>query len=217
MRTLIAVPCFDTIPTPFVESFLDIEKPDGTQYVFVKNTLIYNARNLIAEKAIENGFDRVLWLDSDMIVPENTLVQLSSDLDEGREIVSGLYFSRRENPMPVIFEKLEWTVEKNGNVTVGNERYHNYPQDAVFPIEAAGFGCIMTSVDLLKKMVLKYGAPFTPLLGLGEDVAFCWRVRQEGIDIYCDSRIKCGHIGQFVFDERVYLNDRLAGNVHQAI
>ena len=62
----------------------------------------------------------------------------------------------------------------------------------------------MTTVELLKRMVEIYGAPFTPLMGRGEDVAFCWRVRKAGHKIYCDSGIKCGHIGQFVFDEQIY-------------
>ena len=57
----------------------------------------------------------------------------------------------------------------------------------------------MTSVELLKKLVDKYGAPFTPMMGLGEDLSFCLRVTATGSKMYCDSRIMCGHIGQKVY------------------
>ena len=71
--------------------------------------------------------------------------------------------------------------------------------DGLFEIAGSGFGCVMTSVSLLKRMVEKYGAPFTPMMGLGEDLAFCWRVKQNGGKMYCDGRIRCGHIGQKVY------------------
>jgi GT2 family glycosyltransferase len=31
-----------------------------------------------------------------------------------------------------------------------------------------------------------------------EDVVFCEKVRKAGFDIYCDSSVKCGHIGHMI-------------------
>ena len=205
MKTLIAVPCFDMVHTDFVDSFLALERPEGTVHTFIKNTLIYNARNSIAQNAINHGFDRVMWIDSDMIVPPETLSVLANDIDSGYDYVSGVYYMRSMPTRPVIYSKVWWKVQQDGWVETGRTHCQEVPQ-GLFEIAGSGFGCVMTSVDLLKRLVDKYGAPFTPLMGIGEDLAFCWRVNQIGAKMYCDSRIKCGHIGQKVYCERDYIS-----------
>ena len=204
MKILIAVPCLDMMHTEFVESFMNIHKPDDSAFVFVRNSLTYNSRNLIAQKAIEHEFDRVMWFDSDMVIPYEAIDTLSYDLDRGRDFVTGLYFMRTKPTKPVLYSKVVWNVKKDGLVETGAESYMEYPE-GIFEIAGSGFGCVMTSVDLLKKVVDEYGSPFTPLMGIGEDLAFCWRVAKMGMKMYCDSRVKCGHIGTEHFDEDMFL------------
>jgi hypothetical protein len=84
--------------------------------------------------------------------------------------------------------------------------YMDYPQDAVFPIDACGFGAVMTSVDLLKRVKEKLGMPFSPAAGFGEDLSFCLRVKNVGSQCWCDSRVKVGHIGQRTITEEIYLS-----------
>ena len=211
MKTLIAVPCFDMIHTGFVKSFIDLEKPDGTAYAIITNTLIYEARNMIAQKSIEEGFDRVLWLDSDMIIPQDALIMLNADMDTGKDFVSGLYFMRKPPVNPVVCDNIFRRVKEDGEVESAASSYINYPKDTVFEIAGAGFGCVMTSADLLKRLVERYGAPFTPMMGMGEDLSFCLRATCIGAKMYCDSRIKCGHIGQTVFDEETFIMSKQVG------
>jgi GT2 family glycosyltransferase len=59
-------------------------------------------------------------------------------------------------------------------------------------------------------MVELYGSPFYPLMGMGEDMTFCFRARQAGFKLYCDSRVKIGHIGQKIYDEDSYILQKLA-------
>ena len=80
MKTLIAIPTHDNIPVAFMKTFLDLQKPEGTTYSIIPGTLIHDARNLIAQKAVENNYDAVFWLDSDMIVPPDALVRLAADI-----------------------------------------------------------------------------------------------------------------------------------------
>ena len=211
MKTLIAVPCFDMIHTGFVKSFIDLEKPDGTAYAIITNTLIYEARNMIAQKSIEEGFDRVLWLDSDMIIPQDALIMLNADMDTGKDFVCGLYFMRKPPVNPVVCDNIFRRVKEDGEVESAASSYINYPKDTVFEIAGAGFGCVMTSADLLKRLVERYGAPFTPMMGMGEDLSFCLRATCIGAKMYCDSRIKCGHIGQTVFDEETFIMSKQGG------
>ena len=194
----------DNVPAGFAEAFLGMEK-DDTQFTFVKNTLIYNARNMIARNAVQYGFERVLWLDSDIIVNPDTFAKLSADMDAGIDFVSGIYFMRKLPTKPVVYSDVWWRLNKD-NVETGSKNIDTIP-DSLFEIAGCGFGCVMTSADLLKRMLETHGAPFSPLMGMSEDLSFCWRVQQAGIKMYCDPAVKVGHIGQYVYTEGDWRNE----------
>ena len=200
MKLLIAVPCMDMVHTKFVQAFIDMEKPRGATVAFMPGTLIYEARNTIAQNAVKEGFDRVLWLDSDMVPPWNTINVLNRTMDTGKDFVTAMYYRRRPPAYPVVCDKVDWKVHDSGVVETNAHSYINYELCEVFEIEGSGFGCCMTSAALLKDMVEKYGVPFTPLMGMGEDLAFCWRARQQGWKLWCDSHVECGHVGLHVYD-----------------
>lgn len=209
MKTLIAIPCMDTMPVGFVQSLLYLEKGDCS-VLFKPNSLVYDSRNLISLTAIENNFDRVMWFDSDMMFQPDTLKRLHADLDDAPgavrpQMVTGLYFKRTGENTPVIYSELDMpTTDENGNPVRHIQDYLWYPKDSVFTVKGCGFGCVLTSVKLLKEVWDKYGPPFAPFPWAGEDIAFCYRVNQLGYDIWCDSRVKCGHIGTYVYTENTF-------------
>ena len=85
-KILIAVPCHDMVHAEFNRCMMELERPEGIEigYAQITGTLVYTARTLIANKAVELGFDRVLWVDSDMTPPADTLIRLNADMDKGR-------------------------------------------------------------------------------------------------------------------------------------
>lgn len=211
MKTLIAIPCMDTIPVGFMQSILYLDKPEGTSVCFRPNSLVYDSRNMLALSAIEMGMDRVLWLDSDMVFTPNTLKALAQDMDTipDCEIVTGVYTKRIIPYTPTIYKELkEPEVKPNGQVVGAIKAYDDYPVDSVFEIAGCGFGCVMTSVDLLKRVIDKHQSAFLPYLWAGEDLSFCYRLQQMGVKIWCDSKIKCGHIGTYVYDPTMYEKKR---------
>lgn len=205
LKTLIAVPCFDMVHADFMESLVNLRKPPETAWTMVKNTLIHDARNIIAANAIEAGFDRVMWFDSDMVFKPDTLLKLLEDMDRtGADLVSGLYFTRRPpNIKPVAFSRL-WYKEIDGGIDTGAENFMDYPENDVVPIEAVGFGCCLTSVRLLKDVAERFGSPFDHIPTMGEDMAFCHRSRQLGAMLLLDTGVKCGHIGQVQITEETF-------------
>ena len=205
MRTLIVCPCMDTVDTEFMTSFMGMKRVGETRFTIVRSSLIYDARNMLASQALSEGYDRILWVDSDMQIPSDMMERLSADMDEGREMVCGLYFGRKPPIAPVIFNKLVYELSEK-NFEHDLQRYYDYPRDSIFPIVACGFGAVMMTTELIRKVANKFGYPFTPMMGLGEDIAFCWRVNQLEIPIYCDSRVKVGHYGVALYNENVYLN-----------
>lgn len=202
MKTLIAVPCLDMVPADFMESLVNLKKPEDTSWTIVKNTLIHDARNLVAGSAIQAGFDRVMWFDSDMTFAPDTLLKLSQDMDEtGADMVSGLYYTRRPpNIKPVAYKRMWWRKNRSGKIDTGAETYFDYPE-GLCDIEAAGFGCMLTTTEIMNRVGEEFGSPFDMLPNMGEDMAFCWRAQKVGAKMLLDPRVKCGHIGQMKFDE----------------
>lgn len=214
MSTLIAVPSMDTVPVQFCDSLFRLRKPAGTAYAIKSGALIYDARNTFVANAIAQGIDRILWLDSDMVFAPDTLEKLSADMDAGMDFVSGIYFKRHLPTMPVIYKTLEYGV-KDSAVQASAEGYLDYPQDTIFEIQGSGFGCVLTKTEILKAVWEKHGPPFDPMTQIGEDLACCVRLKEMGVKMYCDSRVKLGHVGVRIYDEGVYLDQRAserAGN-----
>ena len=203
MKILVAIPCMDMVHTAFMDALLRLQPVGYTEFAITSSSLIYNARNLLAQRAVDGGFDRILWLDSDMVFAPDLLIKLSADMDEGRDFVSALYFRRKNKIAPVIFKSTGYT--QNGReLTPFAECFEDYQKDSVFKVAGCGFGAAIMSVKLVKQIYAEYGAPFTPQPGFGEDISFCIRCEQSGIPMYCDSRIKVGHVAQTIVTEESY-------------
>ena len=202
MKTLIAVPCMDTVHVPFVESLVRLDKPAGTEIMFRRNSLVYDSRNLLSLHAIQENYDYVLWMDSDIICPPDALTTLLDDMDTyDTRMVSGLYVMRSFPAEPVIYDVIREPVDKDGHMVKQIRTYTDYPKDMTFDVDGCGFGFVLTSVSLLKKVWDKFGPAFAPFTWAGEDISFCHRVNQLGEQIMCDSRVRLGHIGTFVYSD----------------
>ena len=86
--------------------------------------------------------------------------------------------------------------------------YGDYPKDDIFKVAGAGFGGAMMTVDLIKRVGDKFGLPFSPIMGFGEDLSFCVRCSELGVELFCDSRVKMGHVGLGTITEETYFSTR---------
>lgn len=197
MRYMIAIPCMDMVHTAFMSSLLTLTRPLDTEFCISSSSLIYDARNRLAQHAIHGKCDRVLWLDSDMALQKDTLVKMGEDMDQGMDFVSGLFFTRKAPVQPCIYREMK---RENGIPTA--EPIYDFPLDKPFEICGCGFGAVMTSTAMLRKMAAEHddGLIFSPILGWGEDFSFAIRARQSGYKLWCDPRVQPGHVGQSVFN-----------------
>ena len=189
MKVMIAVPCLDMVHTGFCRSLVNLKKPPG-ETIFAQSSLVYDSRNLLSEIAIEKGFDRVLWLDSDMTFEPDFYERLAKHLDEGIEFVSGIYKTRKLPSKMVVYE----TVEPTGAISL-----KKCPV-GLKQIEGCGFGGVLMTTNLIKEVKENFGNPFTPVVGFGEDLSFCYRVTMLGKKMYCDGSARMGHIGQKIYE-----------------
>ena len=205
MKTLIAIPCLNMVHTEFMASIMGLEKVGNTRTAITYSTLTYDARNNIANAAMEDNFDRILWLDSDMTFQPDLMRRLTEDMDRKNvDFVSALYFMRCRPTKPVIFSNLLYDHQPD-QVRIKAENYLDYPKDSFFEIDGSGFGGVLMKVSMLRKVSENFGLPFAPMMGFGEDMSFCWRAKQLGLKMYCDSRIKMGHLSTLETTEKDWL------------
>ena len=201
---LICTPCMSHVPVEFLTSAVTLDPTPGGRLSYLSGSLVHKARNDMVVNAVKGNFEYICWIDSDMTFPTDLVWKLLEDM-KGRDYVSGLYFKRAFPLEPVVYKDMEWEEIPTGGVRCGCEPYWDYPQDSIFEIAGSGLGCCMMRTQILLDVVERFKlAPFNPMQGFGEDVSLNWRLREMGVKMYCDSRIKCGHIGWVVFNERMY-------------
>lgn len=198
-KILIAVPCMDSVAAQFAQALAMLQKVGDCLVTFVIGSLIYNSRNDIVKQALKFECTHIMWFDSDMVFPPETLPRLLDKMEEtGAEMVSGLYFRRVAPFSPVAYSKLE--------IKNGKAQWEDFKGELTGTHEVAGvgFGCVLMTTGMLLEMAAQYGDFFGPLANVGEDLAFCWRARQLGCKIVLDCDLKLGHVGHAVITQAYY-------------
>ncbi len=160
-------------------------------------TLIVDQRAKLAVRALQTGADWLLWVDSDMRFPPESLEALMAhDLP-----IVGVNYVTKEHPCsPVagrINDKKEWKKVPTLETSEGLEE-----------VTATGFGLMLIKTDVLRKMRppwFQIGYIQQSMRLLGEDVHFCMHAKEEAgaltmIDHDLSKRV--GHIGQYMYTWR---------------
>lgn len=194
MKVFIAVPSMDTIPALFAQSLALLQRDCEVQIGWEVGSLVYHARNNLARQALKTDADYVLWLDSDMVFAPDTLIRmLKVCKDNDIDFLTAVCFRRKPPYTPCLFDRLE-KVEKGASYTA----LMSVPE-GLFKVGGCGFAGVLMASDVLLSVQSKFnGRMFDPMDGFGEDVSFCWRARQCGYDIWCDSSIEFGHVGNCI-------------------
>ena len=187
-KLLIAVPCMDYVHVDFMNSLLKLcqhLQHEGIIYhtETQSGTLIYFARNRLANKAVCENFTHILFIDSDMVFDENIVETLQF---ADKDVVCGAFQARRSPYGSCVFTSLNPV-----------RRVKEYGMEP-FQVEGCGMACTMISTEVIREVQSKYGNPFDPAviegITFGEDTAFCWRARKCGYEIWCDPTARIGHI-----------------------
>ena len=192
MKTMIAIPAMEQMYSWTAQCLANLRHVGECKTEYIIRMQVDMARNVLAQRAIEGGYDRILWIDSDMTFEPDMMERLSDDLDAGWDMVTGLYFKRTFPLEPVIYSHIE---------EAKAETFWEYPQDQLFPVAGCGFGGVLMKTDILRDLK---DPPFLPFLHLSEDLSFCVRMAAHDRRMACDSRVKLGHMGTIVFSEKLY-------------
>ena len=102
---------------------------------------VADAQNLIVGEALEMDMEWLFLLEHDVIIPQDTFVQLNRYLREAKApVVSGLYFSRAFPSEPMVFRGY------------GNSYYGDWKLGDVVEVNGVPTGCLLIHMALLKAM-----------------------------------------------------------------
>lgn len=196
-KILIAIPSGDDLAAEFVQSLLALKPVDHVEIKIQTGSLVYLSREILAAYAINNSFDYVLWLDTDMVFKPDLLERL---IEDDVDMAAGLFFQRRPPCEPAIWKSIVYGEGENRY----DEKFLDYPEGEMFEIDACGMAAVLVKGEVLRTVHERYLRTFEPISGYGEDISFCLRAKNCGFKIWCDSRIKVGHRGHTIVNEDAY-------------
>lgn len=196
VKILCCMPTTGFIYPKTFTSIIKLKKPEGVElhWAVTEDSLVYHARNIFVERALNGEYDYIFMVDSDMVLPEDTLIRLLAD---DKDIVSGLAFKRRFPHEPACLSLCR-VVE---NIPVFKSMSTWEPGE-LKQVEGVGSACILIKTDVFKALgEINW---YMPTLEFSEDYSFCLRATEEGFKIFVDTSLVVGHIGEQVFGEEHY-------------
>ena len=164
------------------------------------------ARNIRASDAIRDGFDSILFIDSDMLFDPTDAITL---LRSPEPVIAGAYAAKKlgNGQLNVCFEDESQPI-----------RFGPWAK-APYPVKKVGAGFLRIKTAVLRQMVTDLKLPYCRMADrfawpffqpvviqedgenryLGEDYSFCWRCHQIGVTPKVDTSFRVYHIGDYAF------------------
>lgn len=157
----------------------------------------------MASTALNQGYESILFIDSDMIFNPPDVAYI---FDRPEPVVAGLYSQKRYKYMNAILDDSVDDIK----IGLGGEDY---------PAMCVGAGFLRIKADVLRTLIDVHSLPLCTSHGgalwpffqsfnvcdngvwsyLGEDYAFCRRCTDAGIPVIVDGRIRLYHVGPFLW------------------
>ena len=206
MRILIAVPTFENITPDTYKSIWDLDKGGNeVSFEFVRGYDCATARNRIAQKTLDGGYEYVLMVDNDVVLPKDVLVNL---LDEPVDVCLGYYAHRDGDNIYRGRTSVCKYADKHGFPM------YNYPLESEYTasemkamiakgmkkvrIHGGGMGCALIRAEMFRKLQYPWydwvNYPDEHRGMLSEDLYFCELCKKAEIPVYTDVRAGCGHL-----------------------
>ena len=168
------------VPSDFFDSCLLMNK-HGAEVIRCNSGPIAAMRNTIVLRALEIDCTHLIFLDADMVYPQDTITRL---LAHDKDIVGALTFKRWPNFEPLCFIGEPYKMTQLDPIP-----------DGLVKVTATGTGCLMINLDVFHKIEYPWfhddhhdGKP------VGEDINFCFKAYEKGIGVYVDTTVMTEHL-----------------------
>jgi hypothetical protein len=170
---------------------------------------IDQGRCAMAQEALDQGFEHLFWIDADVVFWPYDVEKI---IKHGLEFVSAPYSVKG---WPVLTTEF-----KDKQIKLGEE-------GGLYEVNYSATGFMYTHRSVYEKIAKElkmekvkiWGGQynvypyFYPLLVngeyLGEDFAFCHRLRQVDVKLFCDTTVRLSHIGKYSYSYN-FINTGLA-------
>lgn len=184
--------------------------PDRMKFDAGRNTIV----KAVLEIADRESAEGVFWCDSDVLFHEvndrggpagaaDAITRLAHD---DKDFVTGVLCQRQAPYFPLI-ARFDPSSASFNWVT-------GMPRDKIAPMDGCGFGCVLTSVALLRAIP----PPWFAFEKYSEDFDFCLKAKTRGFQLYADTGVRCTHLGD---RQRIRVQDfetfRDAGGLTHAV
>ena len=163
--------------------------PGVFRLAIMTGVYVHQNENKIVEEAKSVHSKYLLFVEDDMDFPQDGLAKL---LKDDKDIV-GANYNEKHFPLTSTIK----IAGDNGQYADGQVEIPNVP----FKVESVPMGFTLIKMSVFEKLKKPYF--FHNFAEDGEeysqDVYFCRKVREAGIEIWCDPTIKCWHSGTYMY------------------
>lgn len=158
-------------------------------------TLIFDQRNKLVKTSVEAKCDYVVFIDADMRFPKDTIIRL---LQHDKDII-GVNATTRTEPVMPTAKNLQ--IEKDG--TCNWQPIFSNVMTGISQADGIGCGVMMIKIGVFAKLQEPYfyfeQLPNNKILG--EDIYFCVKARDAGVDTWVDHDLsmEIKHIGNYTY------------------
>lgn len=186
----VVMPIKDWMHSGTARSILRARLPKGTMFLDKTDCPVEAARNILTEGALRDfpELTHLLFIDDDMVFEPDAFDRL---LERDLPIVGGLCHNRRPPYMPILMRH-----PVRDDPSSGFEFMYDYEAGLV-EVDATGCAFLLVKREVFEEIAKTGESPFTQR-GLGEDVSFCTRAKEQGYKIFVDTTVEIGHVGEVI-------------------
>lgn len=191
-KVVIALPCTDIVRAYTAQSIAGAVIGAGglvIDCVMRRSCEIASSRTWLINEAIRLGATHALFVDADMLFPDDTIPRL---LAHDKDIV-GVHYNKRQFPLELVSKPLTEASDTE-----------------LYQASHAGTGLMLIDLKIFEKEWVdpatnrkvpwfNFGRDSQGQLALGEDAWFCLTARDNGFETWIDPTIKVGHVGEYIF------------------
>ena len=175
----------------------------------VEQEASHTARNLLTQAALKTPATHLLWIDADMSFPRDALLRL---LGHRVPIVAGLYFNRRAPFHPQLLRNhpTERVMDDVPMAYVYDWRREIGPDGSgsLLRVDATGSGFLLVERRVFTDIAADDGW-WAPNGTGSDDIWFLRRATAAGYEIFVDTALELGHLGDIVVDAEFAARNRI--------
>lgn len=149
---------------------------------------IVASRNILRQKAIDDGYDYFLSLEQDVIPPSDILERLTR---HNKKVISAVYFANNVIPGETLSKLIPLVYILEDEKTLSMRPLNEdelWKKNGLMRVVSAGLGCVLIHRDVLKEVKFRYD------LNSFDDRWFFLDLYNKEIPVYADTSIKCRHL-----------------------